>query len=92
MGICLKTDAERGKGGPSNNRQDNINEAEKVDIALCKIVTDNPSRNFEAEKIQSAHRELEALLLVIEGLESGLECLFKHLINTRVSFLNIVSP
>ncbi|KAJ1403881.1 hypothetical protein SESBI_27005 [Sesbania bispinosa] len=76
----------------SNNQQENINELEKVDLALCRMVMVNPSKDFEAEKIQSAHKELEAVVVVMEGLENGLDCLFKHLINTRVSFLNILSP
>ncbi|KAE9612915.1 hypothetical protein Lal_00027418 [Lupinus albus] len=75
-----------------NNQHENINELEKVDLTLSRMVMDSPSKDFEAEKIQSAHRELEAVVLVIEVLESGLDCLFKHLINTRVSFLNILSP
>ncbi|OIW11072.1 hypothetical protein TanjilG_22879 [Lupinus angustifolius] len=75
-----------------NNQEENINELEKVDLALSRMVMDSSSKDFEAEKIQSAHRELEAVVVVIEMLESGLDCLFKHLINTRVSFLNILSP
>ncbi|QHO40321.1 uncharacterized protein DS421_5g136510 [Arachis hypogaea] len=80
----------------NNIQQDNVNEIEKVDLALCRMVMDNnnnQSKDFETQKIiQSAQREIEALILVIEGLENGLEGLFKHLINTRVSFLNIISP
>ncbi|WVZ10982.1 hypothetical protein V8G54_015512 [Vigna mungo] len=70
---------------------ENVNELEKVDLALCRMLMDNPTKDFEVENIQFAHEELEAVLLVIEGLENGLDCLFKHLINTRVSFLNLVS-
>lgn len=75
-----------------NNQEENVNELEKVDLALCRMVMDNATKDFEAENIQFAHKELEAVVVVIEGLENGLDCLFKHLINTRVSFLNIVSP
>lgn len=75
-----------------NNQQEKVNELEKVDLTLSGMVMDNPSKDFEAEKIQSAHREFDAVVIVIEGLENGLDCLFKHLINTRVSFLNILSP
>ncbi|KAK7307446.1 hypothetical protein VNO77_40522 [Canavalia gladiata] len=75
-----------------NNHEENMNELEKVDLVLCRMVMDNPNKDFEAENIQSAHKELEAVVVVIEGLENGLDCLFKRLINTRVSFLNIVSP
>ncbi|QCD82133.1 hypothetical protein DEO72_LG2g2467 [Vigna unguiculata] len=70
-----------------NNHEENINELEKVDL-----IVDNLSRDAEAEKIQSAHGRLEALVIAMEGIENGLECLFKRLINTRVSFLNIFSP
>ncbi|QCD91168.1 hypothetical protein DEO72_LG4g2132 [Vigna unguiculata] len=69
----------------------NVNELEKVDLALCRMVMDNADKDFEAENIQCANKELEAVVVVIEGLENGLDCLFKRLINTRVSFLNIVS-
>ncbi|XP_020207831.1 uncharacterized protein LOC109792805 [Cajanus cajan] len=75
-----------------NNHQGNINELEKVDFALNSLVVDNLSKDAEAEKIQSAHGRLEALVVAIEEIENGLECLFKRLINTRVSFLNIFSP
>ncbi|WVZ23097.1 hypothetical protein V8G54_001641 [Vigna mungo] len=70
-----------------NNHEENINELEKVDL-----IVDNLSRDAEAEKIQSAHGRLEALVVAIEGIEYELECLFKRLIHTRVSFLNIFSP
>ncbi|KAK7309395.1 hypothetical protein RJT34_06086 [Clitoria ternatea] len=77
-----------------NIEQENINELEKVDLALCRMVMDSSASNkdFEVENIHSAHKELEAVVVVIEGLENGLDCLFRHLINTRVSFLNIISP
>ncbi|XP_061359916.1 uncharacterized protein LOC133303960 [Gastrolobium bilobum] len=75
-----------------NNQQENINELEKVDLALSSLLMDNLSKDAEAEKIQSAHGRLEALVVGIERIENGLECLFKRLINVRVSFLNILSP
>ncbi|KAJ1378704.1 hypothetical protein SESBI_47557 [Sesbania bispinosa] len=75
-----------------NDQHENINELEKVDFAVSSLVMEYPSKGVEAEKIQSAHGRLEALVVAIEGIESGLECLFKRLINTRVSFLNIFSP
>ncbi|RDX57961.1 hypothetical protein CR513_62761, partial [Mucuna pruriens] len=75
-----------------NNHQGNVNELEMVDFALNTLIVDNLSKDAEAEKIQSAHGRLEALVVAIEEIENGLECLFKRLINTRVSFLNIFSP
>ncbi|AES95242.1 DUF241 domain protein [Medicago truncatula] len=83
------------KGGfDCNYQEENINELEKVDLALCRLmVIDNTDMDFdEVEKIQCVHKEVEAIVVVIEGFENGLDCLFKHLINTRVSFLNILSP
>lgn len=77
-----------------NNHQEDINELEKVDFALNSLILDNLNKDAEAEaeKIQSAHGRLEALVVAIDEIENGLECLFKRLINTRVSFLNIFSP
>ncbi|AET03679.1 hypothetical protein MtrunA17_Chr8g0370921 [Medicago truncatula] len=71
-----------------DNQNENINELEKVDFGVSSLMI----MENEAEKIQSAHGRLEALVVAIEGIENGLECLFKRLINTRVSFLNIISP
>ena len=68
-----------------------INELESVDIAVSNLLVQNPSKDPEAEKIQSAHKRLEALDMSIEGLENGLGCLFRRLIQTRVSLLNILS-
>lgn len=82
----------------TNNYQegnDDINELEKVDYALNGLIMSNNQRQDEeegCEKIQVANGKLEDLVEGIEGVESGLERLFKHLINNRVSFLNIVSP
>ncbi|KAK7360279.1 hypothetical protein VNO77_02262 [Canavalia gladiata] len=75
-----------------NNQQENINELEKVDFALNSLIIDNLSKDVETEKIQSALGRLEALVAAIEEFENGLECLFKRLISTRMSFLNIFSP
>lgn len=76
-----------------DNQNENINELEKVDFGVSSLmIMENLSKDAEAEKIQSAHGRLEALVVAIEGIENGLECLFKRLINTRVSFLNIISP
>ncbi|CAJ2635872.1 uncharacterized protein LOC123882421 [Trifolium pratense] len=75
-----------------DNQNENINELEKVDFGVSSLIMESLSKDAEAEKIQSAHGRLEALVVAIEGIENGLECLFKRLINTRVSFLNIISP
>ncbi|KAK9948282.1 hypothetical protein M0R45_003866 [Rubus argutus] len=64
----------------------NGHELDGVDSALTSL-----SKSAEVEKIQTAHKKLEALEVCIEGLESGLESVFRRLINTRASLLNIIS-
>ncbi|KAI4327810.1 hypothetical protein L6164_020228 [Bauhinia variegata] len=75
-----------------NNQQEGVNELEKVDFALNALVTNDSGKVVEADKIESAKRRLQGLVVGIEGIDNGLECLFRHLINIRVSFLNIISP
>lgn len=83
---------QKGVFGCDNQHENNINELEKVDFGVSSLMMENLSKDAEVEKIQSAHGRLQALVVAIEGIENGLECLFKRLINTRVSFLNIISP
>lgn len=42
-------------------------------------------------KIQKAQEQLEGLQFHIDGFETGLECLFRQLVQNRVSLLNILS-
>ncbi|PON49981.1 hypothetical protein PanWU01x14_226180 [Parasponia andersonii] len=65
-------------------KQDRVNELDSVDAALSTLCSD-------ADKIQTAHKRLEALEISIDGLENGLESMFRRLIKTRTSFLNIIS-
>ncbi|KAH0973173.1 hypothetical protein GBA52_025329 [Prunus armeniaca] len=74
-----------------NNQHKNMNELENVDIAIGNMLVNQASEEIEAEKIQSAQRRLEVLDSSMEGLENGLEGLFRLLIRTRVSLLNIFS-
>ncbi|KAK9948281.1 hypothetical protein M0R45_003865 [Rubus argutus] len=57
-----------------------------VDSALSTLC-----KSAEVEKIQIAHKKLKALEVCIESLESGLESVFRRLIKTRASLLNIIS-
>ncbi|RVW51573.1 hypothetical protein CK203_066550 [Vitis vinifera] len=68
-------------------KHENIKELESVDFILSAI----SGGRADLEKMQIAHKELETLEASIEGLENGLECMFRRLIKTRASLLNIVS-
>ncbi|PQP95682.1 uncharacterized protein Pyn_11356 [Prunus yedoensis var. nudiflora] len=74
-------------------QKEDINEMDGVDAALntlCKSST-APIECTDVENIQSAQKRLEALEVTIEGLENGLESVFRRLIKTRASLLNIIS-
>lgn len=72
-------------------KQENVDELEGVDMALGNLLMQSSSRDVEGQKIQSAQIRLDALDVSMEGLVKGLECLFRHLIQTRVFLLNIMS-
>ncbi|XP_048431660.1 uncharacterized protein LOC103942514 [Pyrus x bretschneideri] len=75
-----------------NNQRKSMNELEKVDISVSNMVVHNSGEDFvDAQKVQFVQRKLEVLDSSIEGIENGLEGLFKVLIHIRVSLLNILS-
>ncbi|KAL6224416.1 hypothetical protein ACLB2K_003271 [Fragaria x ananassa] len=76
------------KGVVACESQADINghELDGVDSALSSLC-----KSAEVEKIRIARKKLEALEVCIEGLESGLESVFRRLIKTRASLLNIIS-
>ncbi|XP_031276061.1 uncharacterized protein LOC116134507 [Pistacia vera] len=63
-------------------KQEIVNELESVDSALC---------GRDIEKMQNMHERLKAAEASIEGLEKGLESMFRCLIRSRTSLLNIIS-
>lgn len=72
-------------------KQENVNEMEVADAALSTLCRNASSEGVDAKKIQSANKKLEDLEIGIEDMENGLECVFRSLIKTRASFLNIIS-
>ncbi|KAK7253009.1 hypothetical protein RIF29_37374 [Crotalaria pallida] len=67
--------------------EENSNELQCVDAALSTLLNDGTN----VEKRQAARKMLEALENAIESLENGLESVFRHLIKTRASLLNIMT-
>ncbi|GLT71258.1 hypothetical protein SLA2020_432910 [Shorea laevis] len=62
-------------------KQENVNEMEAVDAALRTL----------CRNASTTHKSLEDLEMSMEEMENCLECLFRRLIKTRASLLNIVS-
>ncbi|PIN10496.1 hypothetical protein CDL12_16918 [Handroanthus impetiginosus] len=60
----------------------------ELDATLCKIVS---LRTLKCEQIDELQQQLKDMDLGIQVVEESLECLFKRLIKTRVSLLNMHS-
>ncbi|XP_052193859.1 uncharacterized protein LOC127802193 [Diospyros lotus] len=67
------------------------NEFEKVDNTLALLNGHKTSRSGGAMSLDMLQNELQMMDMRIQDLEEGLECLFRSLIKTRVSFLNILN-
>ncbi|GAA0144489.1 hypothetical protein LIER_04922 [Lithospermum erythrorhizon] len=68
-----------------------MNELENVDLALGKLTSQDSSKHLDAEKIELADKRMKELETRVQVIENGLEDVFKHLIRSRVSLLNIFS-
>lgn len=70
------------------DKLENVNELQCVEATLSTLVNEGTNNG---EKMQAAHEKLEAMENAIESLENGLESVFRRLIKTRASLLNIIS-
>ncbi|GMN38274.1 hypothetical protein TIFTF001_007501 [Ficus carica] len=68
----------------SEEEAQHVNEFTKVDVALHSLM----GHEMKIENVQS---ELKNLELCVQDFEERLDCLFRRLIKTRVSFLNILN-
>ncbi|KAJ4714089.1 DUF241 domain protein [Melia azedarach] len=70
-----------------------INEVETVDLALLNLHGNSriSGSNSKSEEVQIAQKMLENLEVSIEGIETGLDSMFRCLVKNRVSFLNILT-
>ncbi|KAK2373222.1 hypothetical protein QL285_074273 [Trifolium repens] len=66
---------------------ENFNELQYVEASLSTLLREGSN----VSKMQDAHEKIEALENAIEMIENGLESVFRHLIKTRVSLLNIMT-
>jgi hypothetical protein len=69
------------------DNSDSINELQCVKVTLNTLL----SEGTNGENMQAAHERLEALENAIETIENDLENLFRRLIKSRASLLNIIS-
>ncbi|CAJ1942255.1 unnamed protein product [Sphenostylis stenocarpa] len=72
---------------PCEDNSGNVNELHCVEIALNTLLNEGT----HDEKIRVAHERLEVLENAIGSIENGLESVFRRLIKTRASLLNIIS-
>ncbi|XP_030524038.1 uncharacterized protein LOC115736461 [Rhodamnia argentea] len=74
-----------------DGNQEEGNEFECVDVALNDLCKCLSRGGAGTERLQITNKQLEILEVCTGSLEDDLECLFRHLIKTRASLLNIIS-
>ncbi|KAJ6736927.1 SELECTION/UPKEEP OF INTRAEPITHELIAL T-CELLS PROTEIN [Salix viminalis] len=75
----------------SDKGQKTFNEVGNVDVALCSIQGQVRKKDAKVD-VQEVQRRLEKLDECINGFNANLDCIFKSLIQIRVSLLNLVTP
>ncbi|CAL2241284.1 unnamed protein product [Prunus armeniaca] len=66
------------------------NKFAQVDAALNSLIGHKTSKT-QNKSVENAQNQLEKLESCIQDQEEGVECLFRQLIKTRVSLLNILN-
>ncbi|KAA8535942.1 hypothetical protein F0562_028420 [Nyssa sinensis] len=72
-------------------KETDANEFYKVDAALHSFIGHKTNKSDNIIHVENVQNQLGKLQLTIQDLEEGLESLFRRLIKTRVSLLNIVN-
>ncbi|KAF5202067.1 hypothetical protein FRX31_008351 [Thalictrum thalictroides] len=71
-----------------NEEETDTTEVVKADIAVNTLRSCKPCKGAD---VKSIREPLEALAMSLQTVEVGLDCLFRSLIKTRVSLLNILN-
>ena len=74
----------------SQKEQKNTDGVADLTAALCSLLGREKNSDSKCE-VQGALRVLETLNVNIDGLEGGLDCIFRCLVRNRVSFLNMLA-
>ncbi|XP_010277252.1 PREDICTED: uncharacterized protein LOC104611751 [Nelumbo nucifera] len=74
-----------------DNQEEKMNEVTSVDDALFALCRNTSSKDVEVELLEMTQKRLNHLEVGLERLEEGLDCLFRCLIQSRVSLLNALT-
>ncbi|KAF7848418.1 hypothetical protein BT93_L1963 [Corymbia citriodora subsp. variegata] len=81
----------RGAVACEDTNQEDANEFECVDASLFALCKHGANDGVDSEKLQSTQHQLGALEMSIGDIENAMEGLYRRLIRTRASLLNIIS-
>ncbi|XP_058080559.1 uncharacterized protein LOC131228721 [Magnolia sinica] len=68
-----------------------MSEAEQLDAYLCNLCVNKSCKDIDTECVKNVHKGLKAMDVSLQSLENELNCVFRGLIKTRVSVLNILN-
>lgn len=77
---------------PVEEDDEMCNEVGSVDVIICALEGQIRKNSGKIDEVQRAIGGLERVDASINGVENGLECLFRRLIQNRVTLLNILTP